>query len=45
MMHAMVELSNQRCDCEVWLAATVDEEYSYRGVAGFVSNTKSSMQQ
>ena len=40
MMHAMVELSNQRCDCEVWLAATVDEEYSYRGVAGFCEQHK-----
>lgn len=40
MMHAIVELSQSRCRVvpEVWLAATVDEEYSYRGVAKFCEN-------
>jgi acetylornithine deacetylase len=34
MMHALVEIksSGQVPVCEVWLAAVVDEEYSYRGV-------------
>lgn len=35
MMHAVVELheSGTRQPCEVWLAAVVDEEFSFRGVA------------
>lgn len=34
MLHAMVSLKDEGFvpPCEVWLAATVDEEYSYRGV-------------
>ncbi len=34
MLHAMVSLKEEGFvpPCEVWLAATVDEEYSYRGV-------------
>lgn len=34
MLHAMVTLKEEGFvpPCEVWLAATVDEEYSYRGV-------------
>lgn len=37
MMHAMIQLSASQCRVlpEVWLVATVDEEYSYRGVAKF----------
>jgi acetylornithine deacetylase len=35
MMHAVASLHEDRLQppCEVWLAAVVDEEYSYRGVA------------
>lgn len=35
MMHALAELAagGERPDAEVWLAATIDEEFSYRGVA------------
>ncbi len=34
MMHAMLELAKSEThpDAEVWFAATIDEEYSYRGV-------------
>ncbi len=34
MMHAVASLHEEGCTppCEVWLAAVVDEEYSYRGV-------------
>lgn len=34
MMHAVAALHEEGCQppCEVWLAATVDEEFSYRGV-------------
>ncbi len=37
MMHAMVEIkqSGRTPDAEVWFVATVDEEYSYRGVAKY----------
>ncbi|MEQ1827853.1 MAG: M20 family metallopeptidase [Pirellula sp.] len=35
MMHAMSDLAERRSmpPCEVWLAAVVDEEFSFRGVA------------
>jgi acetylornithine deacetylase/succinyl-diaminopimelate desuccinylase family protein len=34
MMHALIEVreSGYQPSCDVWLAATVDEEFSYRGV-------------
>jgi acetylornithine deacetylase/succinyl-diaminopimelate desuccinylase family protein len=34
MMHALIEVrrSGDQPPCDVWLAATVDEEFSYRGV-------------
>ncbi|MDA8696846.1 M20 family metallopeptidase [Rhodopirellula sp.] len=37
MMHAMLQLSTSHHDAlpEVWFVATVDEEFSYRGVAEF----------
>ncbi|MBL9117733.1 MAG: M20 family metallopeptidase [Verrucomicrobiaceae bacterium] len=40
MMHALVELKTNQVTppCEVWLAAAVDEEYSYRGVVKLCEN-------
>ncbi len=34
MMHAMARLADERQPppCDIWLAATIDEEFSYRGV-------------
>jgi len=40
MMHALIEVSSsgQRPPSDVWLAATVDEEFSYRGVLRLCEN-------
>lgn len=41
MMHAVAEIVGQgeTPACEVWLAATIDEEFSYRGVAAMCQPT------
>lgn len=40
MMHAVVDLQQQgiRPECDVWMAAVVDEEFSFRGVLKLVEN-------
>jgi acetylornithine deacetylase len=38
MMHAMAEIASQASppDCEVWMLASVDEEYGFNGIKRFV---------
>lgn len=42
MMHALTELkaSKRTPECDVWLAAVVDEEFSFRGVLRFCENAR-----
>jgi acetylornithine deacetylase len=42
MMHALVDLrkANLRPPCEVWMASTVDEEHSFRGVLKLSENLR-----